>query len=147
MIHGTPSATRRGWRDAPAEGCRGTSAAPTGPGSRTVPCAIPCPWHISCSGQAINCSLPGSDYKQVSNIICTVYCAGDVVWGTKVTIPGFPGVKQRVPGYSLLASSRVLKSLILASLKILLVPVTSIDKDSLYSRVPGLFFKGAHLYT
>ena len=51
--------------------------------------------------------------------------------------PGFPRVKQRVPGYSLLASSQVPGPQILASWKVLLVPVTSIDNDSLYSRVPG----------
>ena len=35
---------------------------------------------------------------------------------------------------------------IIPSIKVLLVPVTSIDKESLYSRVPEFFRKGIHLY-
>ena len=41
-------------------------------------------------------------------------------WGDrKMSSPGFPGVKQRVPGCSLLASSRVLGPHMLASMKLL----------------------------
>ena len=49
----------------------------------------------------------------------------------KLLSPGFPGVKQRVPGYSLLASSRLLGPRLPASTKALLSPVTRIDKESL----------------
>ncbi|CAM9774305.1 unnamed protein product [Laminaria digitata] len=64
----------------------------------------------------------------------------------KLPSPGFPGEQQRVPGYSLLASSRVLAPQILARIKVLLALVTSIDKESLYSRVPAFFLNGVHLY-
>ena len=49
----------------------------------------------------------------------------------KLLSPGFPGVKQRAPGYSLLASSRLLGPRLPASTKALLSPVTRIDKESL----------------
>ena len=55
-------------------------------------------------------------------------------------------MRKRLLGYSLLASLRVLEPQIPASLKVLLVPVTSIDRESLFSRVPGLFLKGVQLY-
>ena len=65
----------------------------------------------------------------------------------KLSPPRFPVVKERVPWYSLLASSRVLGSPILASIKVLLVPVIKIDKESLYSRPPGILLKGVQLST
>ena len=64
----------------------------------------------------------------------------------KSTVPGVSRREKRAPGYSLLASSRVLKPQIPASLKVLLVPVTIIDKESLYSLGPAFFLKGVHLY-
>ena len=54
--------------------------------------------------------------------------------------PGFTVVKQRVLVYSLLASSRVLEPELLASTKVLLAPVTSVDKERVCTRVyPGVF--------
>ena len=82
-----------------------------------------------------------NDSIQVSCRICTTYCThkGPGFGDKKSPSPGFPGVKQRVPGYSLLASSRVLEPQIFVGLKVQLVLlVTSIDK-SLYSRVAGFF--------
>ena len=60
--------------------------------------------------------------------------------------PGIPGVRKRVPGYSLLASSRVPEPQIPASLKVLRVPVTIIEEESLYSREPRFFLNGVQLY-
>ena len=60
--------------------------------------------------------------------------------------PGFPGSKQRVPGYSLLASSRVLGPKILTSTKVLLVPVTNIDeREFVLASAPGFSKRGTTL--
>ena len=81
-------------------------------------------------------------FLRVSCRLCTRYCTGDGGRGEKKSpSPGFPWVKQRVPGYSLLACSRVLGPQILARLKVLLVPVTSIDKIVCTCEYPRSSFK------
>ena len=50
-------------------------------------------------------------------------------------------MKKRVPGYSLLASLRVLEPQLPASLKVLLVPVTSIDEESFVLASTRVFSK------
>ena len=69
---------------------------------------------------------------------------GRVLRDEKLSSPGFSGVKQRVPWYSLLASRRVLGPQTFASTKMLLVSVTSIE-ESCTHEYPGVFLKGVQL--
>ena len=74
----------------------------------------------------------------------TVKCTGYVILGTKNHHRrGFQAVNSECPGTArsirVLASWRVLGPRLPASLKVLLVPVTSIGKECSYSPVPEFF--------